>query len=244
MTKGIGMIKYGALYLLFAVVLVVVVMTTDRMRNNHLLKETKDSIYLDNDKERATFAAEIVRKYIVKPDQVLPTTEKGLLPYHYGYADLNNDGSDEVFIIMQTDDFCTSKGCQGYLFSHTQKKLAYWKSIYRPILMADESHNGWRDILMAVDNKMYRIEYVAGTYQTDLTKASEFNNRQQALIAVGLALDSKYYRNGGSNLALNYSQPIFDCQQCFLFSFNRYDESENDFYLTVNTKDKTVATYP
>ncbi|WP_146145946.1 hypothetical protein [Photobacterium kishitanii] len=244
MKKGVGMIKYGALYLLFTIIFAAAVMIADRIHKNQLLKETKDSVYLDTDKERATFAADIVRKYILKPDQLFPAVENGLPPYRYGYADLNNNGSDEVFIIMQTDEFCTKNGCQGYLFSHTQKKLASWKSIYRPVLVADESHNGWRDILIGNDNKMHRIEYIAGGYQTDLTKAPEFNNRQQALIAVGLALDSKYYRNGGSNLALNYSQPIFDCQQCFLFSFNRYDESDNDFYLSVNTKDKTVTTYP
>lgn len=244
MNKGIGMIKYWVVYLLFAVVFVGAVMMADRIHKNHLLKETKDSVYLDTDKERAMFAEEIVRKYILKPDQVLPAVKNGLPPYRYGYADLNNNGSDEVFIIMQMDEFCTKKGCHGYLFNHTQKKLADWENIYRPILVADESHNGWRDILVADDTKMYRIEYIAGSYQTDLAKAPEFNNRQQALIAVGLALDSKYYRNGGSNLVLNYSQPIFDCQQCFLFSFNRYDESDNDFYLSVNTKDKTVTTYP
>ncbi|MCD9466866.1 hypothetical protein [Photobacterium iliopiscarium] len=238
------MIKYGALYVLFSVVFVGVVMIADRIHNDHLLTQTKDSVYLDNDKERATFAAEIVRQYILKPDQSLPTTEGGLSPYFYGYADLNNDGSDEVFILMQTEEYCTKKGCQGYLFSHTQQKLAQWINIYQPILVADESHNGWRDILMSDDNKMYRIEYHDGRYLTDVSKAPEFNNRQQALVAVGLALDSKYYRKGGSNLALNYSQPIFDCQQCFLFSFNRYDESDNDFYLLVNSKEKKVSMYP
>lgn len=238
------MVKYGAWYLLFAVILGGVVMVVDRIHNDRLLKQTKDSVYLDSDKDRVDFVAEIVRKYILKPDDVFPVVENGLPPYRYGYADLNNDGSDEVFIIMQTDEFCTKTGCEGYLFSHTQKKLASWKNIYRPILIADDSHNGWRDILIASENKMHRIEYIAGAYQTDLAKAPEFNNRQQALIAVGLALDSKYYRNGGSNLALNYSQPIFDCQQCFLFSFNRYSESNNNYYLTVNSRDKTVATYP
>ncbi|MEC6814244.1 hypothetical protein VXS05_04145 [Photobacterium toruni] len=238
------MIKYGALYLLLAVVCVGTVMIANRIHNDHSLTGTKSSLYLENDKERAEFAAEIVHKYILKPDQGLPLEENGLAPYIYGYADLNNNGSDEVFILMQIDDFCTKKGCQGFLFSHNQKKLAAWINIYRPILMADELHNGWRDILIADDNKMYRIEYNTGHYLTDISKAPEFNNRQQALVAVGLALDSQYYRNGGSNLALNYSQPIFDCQQCFLFSFNRYEESDNNFYLSVNTKDKTVTTYP
>lgn len=238
------MIKYGALFLLLIVTVVGAVVIANRIHNNQLLAETKDSAYLDSDQERARFVAEIVRKYILKPDQVLPAVENGLPPYRYGYADLNNNGSDEVFIIMQIDEFCTKTGCHGYLFSHTQKKLASWKNIYRPILLADESHNGWHDILMVNNNIMRRIEYIGGHYQSDLSKAPEFENRQQALVAVGLALDSKYYRNGGSNLALNYSQRIFDCQQCFLFSFNRYDESDKNFYLSVNTKDKTVATYP
>lgn len=238
------MIKYGVLYVLLAVVCTGAVMIADRVHNDHSLTGTKNTLSLDNNKDRAEFAAEIVRKYILKPDQSLPISEDGLFPYLYGYADLNNNGSDEVFILMQTEEYCTKTGCQGYLFNHTQKKLAQWVNIYQPILLADESHNGWRDILIADDNKMYRIEYNAGHYLTDISKAPEFNNRQQALVAVGIALDSQYYRKGGSNLALNYSQRIFDCQQCFLFSFNRYDESDNNFYLTVNTKDKTVSMYP
>ncbi|MEC6822339.1 hypothetical protein VXS02_02610 [Photobacterium piscicola] len=238
------MIKYGALYLLFAIVFVGAILVVDRIHNDHLLTQTKDSLHLDNDKERAEFASEIVHKYILEPDQSLPVTEGDLFPYLYGYADLNNNGRDEVFILMQTEEYCTEKGCQGFLFSHVQKKLAQWQNIYQPILVADESHNGWRDILVADDNKMYRLKYNAGHYLTDVSKAPEFNNHQQALVAVGLALDSQYYRNGGSNLALNYSQPIFDCQQCFLFSFNRYEESDKNYYLSVNTDDKTVMPYP
>jgi cation transporter-like permease len=146
------MIKYGVLYVLLAVVCVGAVMIADRVHNDHSLTGTKNTLSLDNNKDRAEFAAEIVHKYILKPDQSLPISEDGLFPYLYGYADLNNNGSDEVFILMQTEEYCTKTGCQGYLFNHTQKKLAQWVNIYQPILLADESHNGWRDILIADDS--------------------------------------------------------------------------------------------
>lgn len=185
--------------------------------------------------------ASAIKKQILPSDKTLPNTDQKLPYYLYGRADLNNNGKEETFVLMQSESYCEKNECKAFLFDDKYKIMAKWDKIQQPVLVGDQISNGWKDILLTVDNQMYVIQYANKIYNEDITIAPKYTDKDQALEAVGLAIDSEYYQVNGTNLELDYNQPIFDCQTCYLFSYEELDDaSSQQHYLAVNVATESV----
>ncbi|PSV32940.1 hypothetical protein [Photobacterium sp. GB-72] len=185
--------------------------------------------------------ASAIEKQILPPDKTLPNTDQKLPYYLYGRADLNNNGKEETFVLMQSERYCEKDECKAYLFDDQYQLMAKWEKIQQPVLVGDDTNNGWKDILLTSNNQTYIIQYSDKTYNEKITTAAKYTDKAQALEAVGLAIDSEYYQANGTNLELDYNQPIFDCQTCYLFSYEELDNANSQqHYLAVNVATGSV----
>ncbi|PSV41097.1 MULTISPECIES: hypothetical protein [unclassified Photobacterium] len=185
--------------------------------------------------------ASAIKKQILPSDKTLPNTDQKLPYYLYGRADLNNNGKDETFVLMQSERYCEKDECKAYLFDDQYQLMAKWEKIQQPVLVGNDMSNGWKDILLTSDNQTYLIKYVDKTYNENITTAAKHTDKAQALEAVGLAINSEYYQANGTNLELDYNQPIFDCQTCYLFSYEELDNANSQqHYLAVNVATGSV----
>lgn len=190
---------------------------------------------------RDAFVADIVAKHIYKAGETLPENPNGYPPYIYGTADLNNNGEDEILILMQNQDYCGSGGCTGFVFDNKKQQVAKFTVMDRPILLGNETHLGWHDIIAYSDGAMHTLRYSEDGYPLNTSTAPIFDYETKQKEAVGLAMNSEYYKDNGTNLVPAYQQKIFDCQSCYLFSYDHQDGSDKISYLEVNVDSKKVT---
>ncbi|MCG3862982.1 MULTISPECIES: hypothetical protein [unclassified Photobacterium] len=214
----------------YSIVITVIVLVVFALREQKVHKQTVDEKL-----------ASAIQKQILPSDKTLSKTDSKLPSYLYGRADLNNDGREETFVLMQSESYCEKNECKAFLFDDKYKIMAKWEKIQQPVLVGDQISNGWKDILLTADNKMYVIQYANKTYNEKISTAPKYTDKAQALEAVGLAIDSEYYQANGTNLELDYNQPIFDCQTCYLFSYEELDDTNSQqHYLAVNVATGSV----
>ncbi|WP_305844147.1 hypothetical protein [Photobacterium leiognathi] len=201
------------------------------------------ALYEEKIKPKQATLDQLVTEYILTKGETLPQTTENEPAYLSGRADLDNNGKQETFILMQIDKYCDKQQCNAYLFDDKDKVIAKWKNIQRPVLLGNDTTDGWKNIILTTNDQMYIIKHNKTQYNQDMSKAPIYDDKDQAFEAVGLAIDSDYYQKDGTNLELDYSQPIFDCQSCYLFSYEKFnDDASQLYYLSVDVTTKRVRT--
>ncbi len=79
--------------------------------------------------------------------------------FDYGYADLNGDTEDEVFVLMQDPYFCGTGGCSAYLFNSSFEKMNTFTVVKKPVLISHTDTNGWKSITVWSDGALRLLKY-------------------------------------------------------------------------------------
>ena len=82
--------------------------------------------------------------------------------------DLNNDGSEEVFVNFGTSYFCGSGGCTVFLLNSKLELITSF-SPTQDIFIGTEIENGWVTLLTKADGEWKKLIYENGTYPSNPT---------------------------------------------------------------------------
>ncbi|MGY0400335.1 MAG: hypothetical protein ACWIPH_10565, partial [Ostreibacterium sp.] len=106
--------------------------------------------------------------------------EKGIERQFQLYqVDLNNDGMNEVFIMLNGPYFCGTGGCNVLLLNNQQKLITNFTVVRRPILVAHSSKNGWRALLAKSKGKLKVLTYNHKKYPSNPSVVKQLANDQQ-----------------------------------------------------------------
>ncbi len=111
----------------------------------------------------------------------IPADEQAEIRYYYNYADLNEDGTDELFAFVIGDYVEVDNGNPALILTVEQAEFTVLESfagIHTPVLIMEEKENGWHMIRYQEyggEEDGYRIcRYnPEGGYQTDITEVVE-----------------------------------------------------------------------
>lgn len=88
--------------------------------------------------------------------------------YFYNYADLNNDGSEEIFAMVAGPYTSGSGGSSAVLAEHGDDGLQIKKSftlVRNPVIISKEKHNGYNDLIFYYSGGGAQSGYRAVVYQ-------------------------------------------------------------------------------
>lgn len=83
-------------------------------------------------------------------------------------TDLNNDGSEEIFVNFGTSYFCGSGGCTVLLLNDKLELITKF-SPTQTLFIGKEIENGWFTLLTRVDGDWKKLIYEGGTYPANPT---------------------------------------------------------------------------
>jgi hypothetical protein len=92
-------------------------------------------------------------------------------PYRSAGADLNGDGQPEALVLLEGEDWCAKTGCTLAIFigrSVGFRPMATIRRVRGPVIIANERHNGWSDLVVGTglakyDNRV-RLRFGANGY--------------------------------------------------------------------------------
>lgn len=90
-------------------------------------------------------------------------------------SDLNNDGSEEIFVNFGTSYFCGTGGCT-VLLLNSQLELITKFSPTQTLYISDEIVNGWAILLTNAEGDWKKLIYEGGTYPTNPTMVEEITD--------------------------------------------------------------------
>ena len=126
--------------------------------------------------EDAEDVATVVSQYA----EETPDEEQSKTRYYYNHIDLNEDGTDEIFVVVVGEYTKVSFGDPALILSEqadgTFQVIESFEGIHTPVTVSERMTNGWHDIIYqeygrgAEDG--YRICHYNpnGGYQTDLSE--------------------------------------------------------------------------
>ncbi|PMG94802.1 hypothetical protein [Vibrio breoganii] len=156
-------------------------------------------------------------------------------PFDYGYADLNGDTEDEVFVLMQDPYFCGTGGCSAYLFNSSFEKINTFTVVKKPVLISHTDTNGWKSITVWSDGALRLLKYDGESYPSNASTQPIFNRDARKRRAHDLAIQSDLYLDGGYELTERTDLPIFTPIDQFRFQFKRESDPDSVFVVKVNT---------
>jgi len=88
--------------------------------------------------------------------------------YYYNKIDLNDDGMEEILVVLLGPHTTGESGSVGSLVVQGVKGLRVEKDFTQlnlPVLISNESHEGWRDLVLCVGDGNSGYHYMALTYK-------------------------------------------------------------------------------
>jgi hypothetical protein len=92
----------------------------------------------------------------------------------YGLADLNSDNQKEIFVLLNSSDYCGSGGCTAFLLSSSGEKIARFTVSETPIGVAGSKTKGWSDLVITSRGQQYLVQYNGKTYPGNPTVQPEY----------------------------------------------------------------------
>ncbi len=100
----------------------------------------------------------------------IPASFYGQTAYYYNYIDLNNDDIDEIIAVLIGPYMSESGGNPAIIVTQTDNQLdvfQHFTCIHTPLIISDETTNGFKDIITLKSYDDGDSEYVVLTYQGD-----------------------------------------------------------------------------
>ena len=82
-------------------------------------------------------------------------------------ADLNGDGTNEIFVALTGPYFCGSGGCTFLLLDQTGKLNTRFTVSSYPVIVDSTSTHGWRDLIVQSRGKFHRLKFTGIHYPSN-----------------------------------------------------------------------------
>ncbi|WP_095210432.1 hypothetical protein [Endozoicomonas ascidiicola] len=186
----------------------------------------------------------LVQQKILAPEG-LSNSEKPI-GYKAGCADLNGDGRQEIFVLMQSLWFCGTGGCSAFIFDNQGNELSQMSVTDEPVLLSDNKNNGWRAIYVWSDGAMRKMNFDGEKYPGNPSMQPVYHNEHEIKAAHAKAMASEIYQQDGHQLKLVRDVPIFQPAHLYTFSFLHYGDPTVEYLMTVNmkTNEQELTTRP
>ena len=133
--------------------------------------ESEEMTWFDTNDIENEELAERVKDYIT--NQFLTEADKRAISedqrkFQLYTVDLNNDGSEEIFVNFVSSYFCGSGGCTVLLLNKNLELITRF-SPSRTLYVGKEVENGWRVLLTDSEGEWRKLVYENETYPTNPT---------------------------------------------------------------------------
>lgn len=186
----------------------------------------------------------LVKEDILKPEQLDPSEKD--YKYLVGATDLNNDGSEELLVLMQDSYFCGSGGCTAYLFSSVGDVITRMTVTRKPILVSDRITNGWRDFYVWSNGSLRVMSFDGKSYPSNPSVEPEYSREREKEIAKQTLEVQEVVVQDGYGIELVEDLPIFYPAHSYQFTFRHYGDPQNLYLFKINmvTGESELETLP
>lgn len=186
----------------------------------------------------------LVNEDILQPEQLDPDEKD--YKYVAGATDLNNDGNDELLVLMQDPYFCGSGGCTAYLFSSSGDVITRMTVTRKPILVSDRTTNGWKDFYVWSNGSLRTMSFDGKAYPTNPSVAPEYSREREKQTAEQNLEVQEIVVQDGYGIAMVEELPIFYPAHSYQFTFRHYGDPENLYLFKINmvTGESELETLP
>ncbi|SHM80009.1 hypothetical protein SAMN05444266_11169 [Chitinophaga jiangningensis] len=87
--------------------------------------------------------------------------------FNIAVADLNNDGSNEIFVKLNGGYFCGSGGCTVLLLNDQGTVITKFTVTDTPVSVSANLTNGWKDLLLPSNGKIHVVKYNGKAYPSN-----------------------------------------------------------------------------
>jgi len=182
-----------------------------------------------------------VESQILAPEGLSFTTDD--IHYDVGHADLNNNGSNEHFVLVSDPYFCGSGGCSATIFDNAGNIITNMTVTGTPILLADSYRNGWRDFIVW-SNGAYRLMSFNGeSYPRNPSVEPVIDLEPQRQSAMEKVMATELYQQDGYDIKAVYDAKIWAPAEEFRFTFKHYGDPDSTYHAKVNQITGEVDVY-
>ena len=182
----------------------------------------------------AEFVKQLVEQKIIAPEKLTVAQETNY--FKYGLADLNGNGHQEIYILMQHPYFCGSGGCSGYLFDDQGNLLSEMTVTREPVLVSDHMSHGWKDLYVWSNGSLRRMAFDGTSYPTNPSLEPAISLNKEEAAAKAKVKGWEIYIKDGYQLQPAEDIPILHSADIFTFSFLHYGDPDVEYRATINSK--------
>lgn len=154
--------------------------------------------------------------------------------YSAGASDLNGDGSEEIFVLMQDTYFCGSGGCTGFLFSDKGELISRMSVTREPVLVANRKTNGWNDLYVWSNGSLRVMSFDGKSYPANPSTEREYNRDRERDTARQTLEVQEVYVQDGYDLKEITELPIFSPAHVYQFSFKHHGDPQHLYMYVID----------
>lgn len=174
----------------------------------------------------------LVVEDILIPEKLDPRDKE--YRYKSGAADLNNNGREELLVLMQDSYFCGSGGCSAYLFQDSGELLLRMTVTSTPILLASRETNGWKDFYVWSDGALRKMVHDGQQYPSNPSVEPTYDRTRERNAAQQHIEVQEIYVQDGFDLTLIEDVPIFYPAHTYQFQFKHHGDPQNLYQFTID----------
>lgn len=174
----------------------------------------------------------LVAEDILVPEKLDPRDKE--YRYKSGAADLNNDGRNELLVLMQDPYFCGSGGCTAYLFDNKGAILHRLTVASMPILLSNRINNGWRDFYVWSEGALRTIAHDGNGYPTNPSVEPVYDRQLELSAAKQRVEVQPQFVSDGYELKQVIDVPIFFPAQSYQFTYKHHGDAPRLYLATID----------
>ncbi|MBM26378.1 MAG: hypothetical protein CL760_12030 [Chloroflexi bacterium] len=187
-------------------------------------------------------------------DTQIIAKEKGSKEYtrgfEYGLFDLNDDGREELMVMMKGSWFCGTGGCSTYLFNSDGTLISKTSVTNKPILVSNNITNGYHDLIVWSNNEFQLLNFDGNSYPYNPSAANAYqkldpseNDLYQERInkAIEKVKNTELFLQDGNTLRYHTGEKIFDEAYIHKMTFEHYGDPMTIYIAKYNDLTDTLT---